>query len=389
MRLHHAFWTACLGILLPQAAPTQGYSQRLLASQDLLIAPEAANLSLAIGLTISRAGVIVVTQPQDNALRFFSATGVGLGSFGREGGGPGEFRSLGSPGWIGDTMWVPDPALRRITLVSPGRQLIGTIPVPGSATYQDAGEGSPKVSFSFEGSPAGVYAGGDLLFLAVTWSPKGGGWPHTPVGPMAVPYVLVEANGKVERIIGWHLPNADCTMVIGPVQSGVPFCTEVIEAASADGHLLAIASLARANAKEGAVRITVLSDMGDTVFSRLYPFVPQPIPSAVIDSARNRRARYGMSADSRAAAGRMNIPRFYPPFGGVLVGRDGTVWIEMRSTHTDHLWLALEKDGSVLGLLHLPEAVELKVAQRNRIWGFIENESGEQGIVRYAVTRVR
>jgi len=46
----------------------------------------------------------------------FDMSGKFVRNIGRDGAGPGEFRQIERFGWVGDTLWVSDPVLRRYTL---------------------------------------------------------------------------------------------------------------------------------------------------------------------------------------------------------------------------------------------------------------------------------
>ena len=81
----------------------------------------------------------------------------------------------------------------------------------------------------------------------------------------------------------------------------------------------------------------------------------------------------------------MRMPTHYPAFERLVAGQDGTVWVEMRSEKDDREWLLLASGGKTLGRVRLPRSVKIMAASRNQIWGVIENEDGELGIVRYAV----
>lgn len=76
-------------------------------------------------VTMSRDGVIYVADGQANEVRTFSVEGRHLGTFGREGEGPGEFGALYSLGWLGDTLAVLDPGNARISLHDGGGTYVG------------------------------------------------------------------------------------------------------------------------------------------------------------------------------------------------------------------------------------------------------------------------
>jgi hypothetical protein len=75
-------------------------------------------------LGATETGTIAVVLWQDHTVRFYSPDGALLGTVGRVGEGPGEFRRLVRAGWIGDTLWVSDTQLGRSTLISPDREIV-------------------------------------------------------------------------------------------------------------------------------------------------------------------------------------------------------------------------------------------------------------------------
>ena len=68
--------------------------------RDLRIDANAHDLSPIDWITVAPDGAIVFNQPQDSLLRFFDAQGKSLGTFGRGGAGPSEFRIMAAHGWI-------------------------------------------------------------------------------------------------------------------------------------------------------------------------------------------------------------------------------------------------------------------------------------------------
>ena len=114
--------------VLPCARSQAQTPPGLRLTRDLRIDAAEQDLSEVGWVAVAPGGSIVVAQPQDGLLRFFSARGVPLGTFGRMGRGPGEFERLSRVAWIGDTLWVGDFGTRRFTLVAPDRTLIRTTP---------------------------------------------------------------------------------------------------------------------------------------------------------------------------------------------------------------------------------------------------------------------
>ena len=78
--------------------------------------------------------------------------GANKGVVGRDGEGPGEFRRPNYAGWNGDTLWVSDQGLMRITLVSAEPVLFFTPPtdIPHPPSPRGRDPLSPHVhTFSF------------------------------------------------------------------------------------------------------------------------------------------------------------------------------------------------------------------------------------------------
>lgn len=80
---------------------------------ELRIDAADADLSPVGWIAVAKDGTIAVGQSQDHLIRCFDARGASLGTFGRDGAGPGEFRYLTIQGWLGDTLWVSDVGVRR------------------------------------------------------------------------------------------------------------------------------------------------------------------------------------------------------------------------------------------------------------------------------------
>ena len=78
-----------------------------------------------VGVVASEDGTIYVADGMAKEIRVFSAQGVFLRRIGREGGGPGEFRSIQSLGMLGDTIVVLDPGNGRLGFISSEGQWLG------------------------------------------------------------------------------------------------------------------------------------------------------------------------------------------------------------------------------------------------------------------------
>src|SRR4051794_18935210 len=76
--------------------------------------PDSASQSQLLSIGLARLGPdgrVYVLDRVDRAIRVFDPTGRLVGTIGRRGAGPGEFQSINSFGWVGDTLWVMDGSL--------------------------------------------------------------------------------------------------------------------------------------------------------------------------------------------------------------------------------------------------------------------------------------
>ena len=348
------------------------------AEHDLTpIAPPA-------GMAVSDGGVIVFGQNQDGVLRFFDARGASLGTFGRKGQGPGEFQTIGRLTWIADTLVASDGSTRRLTLISPDRKLIRTVPWLATVSVPAKSSDVPRVRASI---PRIMYADGSQLMTVslATGSPvpdwPGGEKPGTPM-------VRVDSTGAFLRLIAWS-PRRECSQPwdagrgMGSGSMLIPFCAQTIEETTPDGSRLALAILEAGGAP--AFRVVVFRANGDTVYSRSYPYQLVSIPGAVRDSVRAMRARGSQS--QRDAAAKMPIPESYPPVSRLLLGHDESVWLEGYGARGERVWQVLDARGDVIGKVVAPPSTQVMVVSREVVWAIETDNDGLQHIVRFRVTR--
>ena len=81
----------------------------------------------------------------------------------------------------------------------------------------------------------------------------------------------------------------------------------------------------------------------------------------------------------------MKPPASYPPVKRLLIGIDGTIWLEMETAALGHRWHVLNAKGDVVGQVNLAQNVELKAASRGAVWGVEKDQDDLESVVRYKV----
>lgn len=357
---------------LAQAMPA------LRLTEELRIDAAASDLAPITWIAVSPNGTIAVNQQQDGVVRFFDARGASLGTFGRKGQGPGEFQSLFRAVWVGDTLVVLDPNSRRLTFIAPDRTFrvlpwLQGVSVPGNPAA------SGRVISIL---PRAVLPDGSQLLTASMKPGDPAEWPGGAREGSAV--VRVDRDGTLLRTLAWK-PEVNC---LGAGRAGdvvvtaiIPFCASPVDNVAPDGSAYGYVAVERS----GSYRLVVVASGGDTLVARSMVYTPTGITSRVVDSVVESRTRNVPA--QRPAWRTIRFPDAYPPIATVLIGRDGTIWLERYAIEGDRVWTVLDARGNEVGRVAVPRARRILVVSREAVWVTDADEDGLQSIVRYGVAR--
>jgi hypothetical protein len=352
-------------------------------SEEVRVGGHAADLVPVGSLVIAADGMIVVGQSQDRLVRFFGADGTDLGQFGRAGQGPGEFLATSRLGWLADTLWILDGQARRITLLSPKREFGRSLTPPAGAHAPDSiRHSTPDFHLLV---PVALH--GDGLLTAALFTVVGQELP--PAFSASMAYGRIDTNGLVHGIALKIRPVETSAQVPGAGVVSLPFRNRPVHAVSANGEVIALAEAGFDELHLDQARVTAVRFTGDTLFSRMIPVPLVPIPRTVGDSVLRAGYERLSRADPRlreAFRREATVPEFYPPLERLVVGQDGSVWIEHPVTPERKPYSVLSAEGHFLGLVHFPARSRLMEAQRDRVWILERDEMDVESIVRYGVT---
>lgn len=380
---------ALAGITLSGAA--QGTPRALPLTKELTISGTEEDLGPIEKIAIAADGGVVVWQHQDHQLRFFDSRGRSVGRFGRNGEGPGEFRTLGPlAGWRSDTLWITDPSTRRVTLISPERILVRSVPWPRAIRF-----GADSVALDPGLVPRAIYADGSIIAqLTLRFGTPRPAWYAATETRM--PYVVVRPNGALMRVVGWssELAARECTVEVNFKDGGgsavsVPFCAMAEAGVVSDGSRFVTVTPEPGN----GIRLVAVTPAGDTLVDRRHRFPVHRITKSVLDSTRRamqnvpglRFASAANTAQVVEALRRVTLPETYPAFRRMLLGEDGSVWLEQWAADGTLGWIALDRDGTILGRVALPSRGVLRAARRDTIWVVELDVDDVPSIVRYRV----
>lgn len=337
---------------------------------DLTIDGYAAEFVPITWLGVSPAGELAVIQSQDHTIQFFDNLGRRRASVGRDGEGPGEFPRPIRGGWIGDTVWISDTQLGRVTLISPNHEVIRTFQSPGLVRPRP--EDADRVPTYSYATPYAVYPGDTTMVIAL----------RVAEGPASDP----EAGTPLLRVSPSGLILVQVVPIpTNPIPTPLPAYRDW--AVSSDGSRVAILTNELDAALPPTFRIEVIGAQGQSLIDRTFPYDRIPIAEAIRDSliairtsvtAPARRA--DLESRLRAAA-----PSFYPGAERVVLGSDGLILVGLRSSLEANVWLVLGHDGEIIGRFVLPQSAYLQAAAAGHVWATERDEFNVQSIVRYRV----
>jgi hypothetical protein len=340
------------------------------------------------GLDVSSSGVIAITQSQDRNVRLFDNNGRPVASIGRGGQGPGEFEAPLRLGWIGDSIWIYDTTLRRVTIANGDGEFIEVLPAPPSIVTNRPGPWPFAATvFHADGSFTGVFNQGPGLTDMPIWrSPR-------PIEPGGMVYARVSSDHVFDRNIArswltssfWSRP----TVSGGSVGGTHPFPNAVKVALDSQGTRLALV-IAELEESPPYFRAVMLNTQGDTLYDRRYSFESMPIDRQTADSAIESTATLLRSWDARAAAGYASyayIPPAYPPVERAIVGYEGSLWLRLHAVGTNVPYLVLDASGEPIGRLTVPVSTEIVRADDAHVWTLETDAFDVQSVLRYRIFR--
>lgn len=335
---------------------------------------------------------VAVIAPDGNSLVFdyrtreikvYDPAGKYLRRVGRRGQGPGEYERVGTMGYLGDTLWITDPQLRRITLFPPGSGEPKTFPL----RYE------PTVTGTLMGTmPQGMLRGGLIVAQGVLS-------PGRPASTPTVesPVVLMRRDGtfadtaamptiRASRDISFRAIDRQGRQVTWG--GGQPFRSEHFLGARTDGRgFVLVSPAATARSGEAAFQVQTFDSLGRQMRSRSYSYQPVRVTDRMRDSVISAVGIRGV--DSTAAVRRqIELADFVPTVTNLRVGSDGSVWLRRERLVNDGLlWTVIDPSGALVGRVMMPAGATIAAAAMDRVLTFENDADGVQWAVRYRVTR--
>jgi hypothetical protein len=172
----------------------------------------------------------------------------------------------------------------------------------------------------------------------------------------------------------------------------VPDAPLWLNTADGQGLILVERSVhARTAPREFKVMRTNLA--GDTIASRTFTYEPIAITADWRDRLFSRLTSRHARTDPPAAVERelreqITLPAVHAPITQMVPGRDGTIWLRREDAGRAAVdWWILDAQAAPLGMVQLPAGLRVLRADRQTVWGVLQDELDVSRVQVYTLNR--
>jgi hypothetical protein len=300
------------------------------------------------------------TDPTNFRFAAYDSSGRLLRVMGRNGKGPGEFLDVSRARLIGDTLTVIDPALKRLTLLAVGSPLIRDLP-------------KRPLEQGFEWRAMHVYDDRSVLWHYAEHRRTKNAYTEA--------WVITGRDGKqCDTIARVTVTDPQGEVIPGGIYYVFPDPLPQFPLLGVDRRAQFFTRVDRTGAAtSGQTTFTVqrLSRNGRVIWSRQVSYSPQAVPQILVDTvfgnfeSRVNQSPYTEGQKKRAIEGvrrQWHPPKFMPPVRQIVVGFDGTVFLQREHTGMSSEWLVLGPDGNLAGTFILPENGRVVDGDVHHVW---------------------
>ena len=366
---------------LSEALPTWSFVQELRIGS--FNDPETAFSDIKT-ISVSSTGIVFVAQARDNEIAVFDRFGTRVGTIGREGEGPGEFRRIHSLGVKQDTLWVSDSRNNRVTFFAQDGRTLEDFPFSPDIAVRNG-------MYLRPGAPSAMFDDGSLLSLGSTsqGSIARGEVTHLPV-------LHFSRAVRVLDTLGWrdsrhssisflsensetHLRNplSDHTLLTAlPDGSGVFLVERSLESEFDDATFL----------------ISKVTPTGDTLSRWRVPYFPEPLSGDLgekliqqeLSPVLNYLKELGQSPESLSE----HLPQFLAAVTDVAATGRGGVWLRREIELGDSVWWQLlSPNGELVSRVRAHRSLKIFVAAPEHVWGSELGLGDVPYLVRYRIEK--
>lgn len=352
---------------------------------------ESLPFSTILSAVIGADGSAYLAGPGDLAIHVLAPNGEYRGAIGREGDGPGEFRTPPSIGIRNDTLWAVDRGQRNVSYFSLAGSNVGARRVPSISSAR-----------GLRMMPVALLDGGGVLLLESATSSEA----KESAGKLERELAVLSA--ETDEVVDVEKLDASTLWLEFELPGGTfaateqPWSTQDLLTVSPNGDGFLVVRGRGTEQREGQYLLQWLDAGGKTRAARSVGFVAAQLQKSAIESFVNGTssgfsARLGGNAGSvrRSISEALYTPGYLPGVGtvsrdwsggGVLLAVDGTTWV--RQQDIDGIrWVVFDQFAQELAHVAAPEDLVLRHVGTEYAWGVREGAFGAPEIYRYRISR--
>ncbi len=330
------------------------------------VSDDTVGISYASGLAVDSNGRVYV---RDASRRDVIVLGSGLeltAVVGREGDGPGEFRSVSRIHVLpGDSLWVHDGAREQVSVFAPeSHELVYTRRLSPSG---DRHVGRWRLT-RFQGMNR---------YLATFRHAYQARESSQSADINTSMFVTVDSVGQIVHDSILVAPSSeDLVLRSGGSMSMMlhPFSPGLLYSTLSGGRLV--------YASSRALDLRILDTRGQKVGAISYPTTPVAVTAAELQAEIDR-------APDFESLLREGAPYTWPVLTGLVVDDEDRIWVGIRSSLDDAHWewAAFTQDGAHHGSVRLPEEFRLRAIQGDKLFGFLTDALDVPRVYAYRMFR--
>ena len=318
-------------------------------------------------IAVAPNGTVFVAQRRAAAVHVYRPDGSFAQAIGRDGSGPGEIRSLDAVGLLGDSLWVADANLQRLTFFTLDGKYLGSVRVSLP----------PRPPFG-NALPETVLRDGTVVGVPMVYM--------SPSVALRQTLLRFTRDGIVRNTLRWlSLEHHDGVLRVGggTLNYAQPFSDAPLRDASTNGTGLVVVDRPAATMSGTATfTVTRFGARGAQLYSRPISYTPRRLPRRVIDSAstametmftgrsKNKSTGGRPPIDTKAFRASLYRPTYYPPVTQVVAANDGSVLLQMTEAASMGTYKVLDLMGVPTATVTFPKGLTLRYATATHAWVF-------------------
>jgi len=352
--------------------------------EELRLVAATEDFSAIRRVSVNRRGSIAVPLPQEFQIRSYDSTGRRTGAIGRKGAGPGEFQDVSAVSWVGDTLFVFDMGLHRVSYFGPDNRLLRTVAIPRGLNLTAKTSATDSTIWGF--SPFAAFANGEMI-----------GEARLNIGRTSESsrnVLVAQSSRNTFRLIATP-PSYDderWMMWYSGFGNTVPFVLQPQVRWASDGSKIAFLT-ADQRTNVGKFFVAVHDSGGKLLYEKSFSYRGIPIPGSVADSAINASfplrvaVLEGPPNSQWQTLAKKRMPATFSLVERIVIGGDGRTWLTLRATPSGQEVVVLDARGAPSAVVSLPRNARIEQTDASQIWVTQRDGDGLPSVVRYRMRR--